>query len=397
MRFFLAFRKLLLVLPLLSTLSVFSQAVIYSEDFESASQPLNGFLLSNLDQGIVSETGWTTLTDSAWVIRSLSAFNTRAAVATSVYEPATEANDWMITPAILIGKASHLSWDAVSLTAAHPDSYQVYVSTSDQSVNGCLLNFTVLEINNETSGSFMHHEIDLASLGFENQVVYIGFQLSTIGGGDKLALDNIQVMDDSIQSTVSLTFKVDMSKYITAGNFNPATDTVDIAGSFNAWDGTRHIMTMDPESDSTRYTITIPGFFDGNSIEFKFRINSSWNDTAVEFPYGGPNRQWKIQHGLYTYTAFYNEQGIVSGIDDLQLIVEKFLVFPNPAEQWVRFSCPDAVNKISVLGMNGVVVKELFHTKGIQEVNISDYSPGYYLIVFYQNSNRLAVRKLMIR
>jgi hypothetical protein len=397
MRLILAYRRLLLVLPLLSTLSLFSQAVLYSEDFESSSQPLSGFVLSNLDKGTVVETGWTSLTDSAWVIRDLSGLNTRAAIATSVYEPIAEANDWLITPAILIGKASHLSWDAISLSAVNPDSYQVYVSTSNQSVNGCLLNFPVMEVEHEVSGNFAHHEIDLASLGFENQAVYIGFRLNTAEAGDKLALDNIRVMDDSIQSTVSLTFKVDMSKYITAGNFNPATDTVDIAGSFNAWDGTNHIMTMDPESDSTKYTITIPGFYEGNSIEFKFRINSSWNDTAVEFPYGGPNRYWKIQNGLYTFTAYYNEQGVISAIDDHHMVVEKFLVFPNPAEQWVRFSCPDVVSRISLIGINGSVVREWPHARGIQEENIADISPGYYLIVFYQQSNRLASRKLMIR
>ncbi len=72
----------------------------------------------------------------------------------------------------------------------------------------------------------------------------------------------------------NVTFNVNMNFQIQLGNFNPATDSVDVAGSFNGWAG-GDILT-DADNDGI-YTATLT--IDPGTIEYKFRINGSW-DTA---------------------------------------------------------------------------------------------------------------------
>ena len=96
------------------------------------------------------------------------------------------------------------------------------------------------------------------------------------------------------QST-TVVFNVNMKQQIALGNFKPATDFVDIAGTFNSWGSTRF---TDNNNDSI-YTVSIV-LNVGDNIEFKARINGLWNGKE-EFPGGGANR---------TYTVVLN--GIVS-------------------------------------------------------------------------------------
>jgi alpha-amylase len=94
--------------------------------------------------------------------------------------------------------------------------------------------------------------------------------------------------------TTSVTFNVNMNHQVTLGNFNPGTQTVDIAGSFNNW-GTPPTVMTDADADgiySTTLTLTI-----GTTYQYKTRINALWNGTE-EFAGGGANR---------TYTAVAND------------------------------------------------------------------------------------------
>jgi len=383
---------LILVAALFFPAASSAQHTLFSDHFESAT--LSGYLLSNLDGGVPSDPDWISLTDSAWVIRTSGSAGNHAAVATSEYTGAMAANDWLITPQVRLGKYSKLRWKAQSLSAAKPDSYEVYVSTSGQSVNGCLINFPVISVQNESAGSFTEHSIDLAAEGYSDQLVSIGFRLNSVSG-NRLALDDLIIEDDSLQTGVSLTFTVDMSKYIAAGNFNPATDTVDIAGTFNQWEGTRHIMSMVPDSDSSRYTITIPGFFDGMLLEFKFRINSSWNDTAAEFAYGGPNRTWEITHGKYTFTAFYNEEGTISGTGPDMEINGKYRIYPNPVQNTLCAVFPRGVNQLRLTDIRGKLVASYVVSEDFWRIETGHLPAGIYLLNFLSDSHLQATLKLV--
>ncbi len=392
------FLTLIILLSILSSVLCRGQAVLFSQNFEDTASLFQGYVLSNLDHGIPVGTEWASLQDSAWVVRSIPGFNTHAAVATANYNPPKAADDWFITPAVKLGSASRLSFRSLSLTEGKADTYDIYISTTDQTVNGCLFNLPLWQYTSSQATAFEDHSLDLAAAGYADQEVYIGFRLATASGGDKIAIDDIRVTDDSLQSLASLTFIVDMSKYIALKKFHPSTDTVDVAGNFNGWIGTTSIMSLVPGSDSSRYTITIPGFRDGDHLEFKFRINSSWNDTTVEFPFGGPNRVWNIIHGKYTFTAFYNEQGTVSSIPDPTDALAGVNIFPNPVTEELTIVSTREIRRIMLLSITGHPVMEWKDTGDKRfTADTSILPPGTYILLFYNEKGLAGSRKLIRR
>ena len=72
-------------------------------------------------------------------------------------------------------------------------------------------------------------------------------------------------------------------------NFNPETQFVDVAGSFNNWDGINYV--LEPIGNNI-YTIIISNVEAGDELEFKFRIDGDWNN--AEFPGYGGNRQYSV-------------------------------------------------------------------------------------------------------
>lgn len=158
--------------------------------------------LVNVDGNTPDNPNYSTMADSAWVIRSSTLFESNIALGNSFYNPEAAADDWMITPKITLGNNSILSWDALSLTTSgnYPDSYQVYVSTTTQDVDGCKANGVVYRVNDEEVGEdvggngIQNRQINLSR--FAGKDVYIAFRLMTPDpGGDRLAIDNIKVVE----------------------------------------------------------------------------------------------------------------------------------------------------------------------------------------------------------
>jgi len=386
--------SLAILFILVTTVAVKAQQVIYSQTFEDTASLLQDYVLSNLDKGDPAGTEFDTLKSVPWFVSTAGLAGNHAAVATSNYDPAIAADDWFVTPAIRIGKASKLTWDDLSLTSGKTDTYQVYISTTEQSVSGCLFNGAAGTYTTDNSTAFKSNTLDLASAGYANQIVFIGFRLTTQAGGDKIAIDNLSVTEDSTHF-VSLTFTVNMSRYIADSLFNPRTDTVDVAGTFNKFDGTKNILSIVPGSDSAVYSTTIPGFVDGDRLEFKFRINSSWNDTAVEFPFNQPNRVWIVATGIYTYSCFFNDMGTSFGIPE-NGIMNQVNVFPNPAQNNVLIGIPQIIKKIHVISLNGSKILERETKSGnVVNMDISSLSKGTYILLFYTNQGFAGSKKLI--
>lgn len=100
-----------------------------------------------------------------------------------------------------------------------------------------------------------------------------------------------------------LTLNCDMSYYIAEGWFDPLNDYVDVAGDFNLWEGASH--HLDDTDGDYNYTILLNSM-DLGKIEFKFRINGSWDDLTSEFPNSGPNRILMLAVGGFDHQAIYN-------------------------------------------------------------------------------------------
>lgn len=376
------------------TVAANAQQVMYSQTFEDTANLFQDYVLANYDKADPIGTDWDTLRSVPWFVSTAGVSGNHAAIATSNYLADTAANDWFVTPAIRIGNSSVLSWKSLSLTSGKTDTYQVYVSTTEQSVAGCLFNGAAGNYTSDNSDAFKTNTLDLAAAGYANQTVYIGFRLNTKSGGDKLAIDDLLVTENSNQF-VSLKFEVNMSNYIADSLFNPRTDTVDVAGTFNGFDGTKNILSIVPGSDSAVYATTIFGFLDGDRLEFKFRINSSWNDTAIEFPYGQPNRIWIVEHDQYTYSCFYNNLKVSFGIPENKLM-EQVTVYPNPAQSMVWLGIPKSIRKVSMINLTGQKISDRESLSGnIVNFDVSTMSKGTYILLFYTDKGYVGSKKLI--
>ncbi|HPT02571.1 MAG TPA: choice-of-anchor J domain-containing protein [Bacteroidales bacterium] len=377
------------------TFNANAQAVLYQQTFEDSVHSFQSFVLCEADHGIPADTSLSALADSAWVIRYIDTLNTYAALATSNYNPAAAANDWFITPAIPLGKASKLTFKAAASMAGPADSYSVYISTSQQDVNSCLLNPVLATYDGEPENEWTEHTLDLAGAGYASQQVYLGFRLHTQTGGNNLMIDDITVTDDSVTNLVALTFNVNMSVWIRDGKFKPENDSIDIVGNFNNWtEGQYMLIDSIPATDSI-YTITIPGFTVGQHLEFKFRIDCSWADTLVEFPYGYPNRTWDIEPGKYTYSCYYNDEGTPHGLKENQPVMAEVKVFPNPFSNEIRIINPEQVNRVVLTGSAGQRIAEWKCANGQDlDLNLGNLPGGIYMLLFYDQKGYLGCRKI---
>ena len=100
-----------------------------------------------------------------------------------------------------------------------------------------------------------------------------------------------------------LIFLVDMSYQIELGNFDSDADFLDVPGTFNNWDGTGYHLVV---IENNVYTITITDIEAGDEIEFKFRINGSWD--KAEFPGGGDNRNYTVEQGENIVEYWFNDE-----------------------------------------------------------------------------------------
>jgi glycosidase len=124
------------------------------------------------------------------------------------------------------------------------------------------------------------------------KIVYNSYFLSVIF----VSLFSITLFSQS----TTVQFNVNMKLKSVSGNFMPATEFVDLSGSFNNWGST---LLTDVDGDSiytTSFTLNV-----GDNIEFKARINGLWTGRE-EFSGGGPNRTYTvIENGVVSF--WYND------------------------------------------------------------------------------------------
>jgi glycosidase len=106
-----------------------------------------------------------------------------------------------------------------------------------------------------------------------------------------------------------------MSYQIQLGGFDPETEFVDIAGTFNSWGDDPLTPLADADGDSV-YEVTLDGFTAGEDIEYKYRQNGLWDGTE-EFPGAGNNRFYTVPSNDDTLTVWYNNMEPHDGSSEL--------------------------------------------------------------------------------
>jgi hypothetical protein len=198
------------------------QAQIFFDDFEDNS--LEGYTLYNLDGLTPFAPELENLTDSAWTVLNITSqgweFGLSAFSVSYYLGDEGPSDDWLVTPAIEIGEAAILEWDAMAITSSgnFRDRYQVFISNSPELDELSLLapEFTMGDTGEVDFP--IHRTLDLAELGYANETIYVAFRNNTQpfveGGGDgpgnggnELAIDNIEVTDETLSIEENNTFE----------------------------------------------------------------------------------------------------------------------------------------------------------------------------------------------
>ncbi len=121
--------------------------------------------------------------------------------------------------------------------------------------------------------------------------------------GSQLVLSHMFNDEEAPIETGSIKFEVNMKYKARAGEFVPATQFVDIAGSLNDWAPTEDYKLTDADGDSI-YEITVEDLTLYDNLEFKFRIDGSWDAGMHDDQIS--NRRAMVRPGERTVQSIFN-------------------------------------------------------------------------------------------
>ena len=128
-------------------------------------------------------------------------------------------------------------------------------------------------------------------------------------GGASLVLPTPYYGDVGPGQVINVTFQVDMEKEIQLGNFNPATDKVDVRGSFNSWVNSGAYLTNDPSISVTNAS----GLVSSNVYTLTVAITNGAEISGV--PATNAMMEWKAAEDISTGTVNWEMPGS-SNADD---------------------------------------------------------------------------------
>lgn len=174
--------------------SSFSQT-IFSENFNGAN-PFANWTLINAD-GRTPDAN-VAFVNAAWVTTADSSASDLAAVSTSWYSPAGAADDYMITPRIILGTGNYLQFDALAIDPSFPDGYQLRISTTTPTVAGLMANPALLTVPAENS-TWNRRTVDLSA--YNNDTIYLAWRNNS-NDMYLLLVDNIIVFTPPTEDVV---------------------------------------------------------------------------------------------------------------------------------------------------------------------------------------------------
>lgn len=183
-----------------------------------------------------------------------------------------------------------------------------------------------------------------------------------------------------------LTLTVDMNAMITAGNFNPATETVNLVNDF----GVSSTALSDGDGDGI-YTLSVSSIDIGSKINYSYRINDT-NDGREEVA----SREYVVLEGANTVSDIYKSQ-TVTGIEEV--LKSGIAIYPVPAnkELFIDFSADFSgmVNYqiCDLVGEEKVASSFITHGHaGQYHLSCEGLAPGVYLLNLSYNGIKQAYR-----
>jgi hypothetical protein len=212
--------------------------------------------------------------------------------------------------------------------------------------------------------------------------------------GTVTLMGNGTFMGTPITPPEDVTFNVDMTGMISEGIFDPAEDKVDLAGSMNNW-GDPVKNATDADADGI-YTIVVTAQEVGTALEFKFRVNGTW-DPISEFPGGGPNRTYTVVEGDNVVDVVFNDGDYTPWITEGIEMNEAFslYVYPNPATDMINVRSSAQIHAVTITNLVGQTVLNMPVNSFSSEIGIGTLDAGMYVISVQFESNEVYNRVLI--
>lgn len=192
------------------------------------------------------------------------------------------------------------------------------------------------------------------------------------------------VWNNEIPGYVPVVMSVNMKNEIQKGTFVPKKDFVDVAGTMTGW-GNYNDELVDLMGDSIYVTHPPVAASMGDTMEFKFRINSNWE--TAEFPGGGPNRKFGVQDttgGVSNETEVYWYNDTPLAIAEQQIRIEQVRFYPNPVSDVMYIENKIGMNELRIINLLGQqVVRMQLNNRTFYQLNTSELERGVYILSVY--------------
>jgi photosystem II stability/assembly factor-like uncharacterized protein len=211
---------------------------------------------------------------------------------------------------------------------------------------------------------YTHDGAPVVSAGYPGMYVYTG----------TVEFDNFKV-NVLEYPKYAVTANVDMGVMVRRGEFDVASNNLDVMGSFDGW--STGVDMTDADGD-TIWSAPIGEHEAGTTIYYKYRRNGAWDNTE-EFPYGGPAREYVVldQANQQMPAVLYGD--ITEVPDAVDGVPAEFALeqnYPNPFNPatTVKFQIPNSeMVNISIYDISGRKVAEVMNTQ---------LEAGYYSVNF---------------
>jgi len=211
----------------------------------------------------------------------------------------------------------------------------------------------------------------------------------TWGNPGRLNMIRMNFNETGGPATGTVVFNADMNAQIAKGSMNPATDFVDVTGSFNDWSGSAHMTDADGNGV---YTLTVTGIPVFQEIDYKYRINGS--AALAEFPQGN-NREAMVRYYTVLNDVYNNGISVLSV--PANPLATQVSVFPNPASGSLNISIRNAQpadTRVAVTSLQGQVVYRAILKSTLEQdipLDLSGFAKGLYILKVNDTVTKIVV------
>jgi hypothetical protein len=210
------------------------------------------------------------------------------------------------------------------------------------------------------------------------------------------------IYDNYRPGYVPVTLSVNMTREMANGRFAAKENYVAVVGTMNGWSADWEDELFDEDADGI-YVTSPPAFApvggEGDTMEYKFRIDASWDDAKHEFPGGAPGRKYIVVDTTGSVVnelevVWYND--MVLGIDDRPIEFQEVSFYPNPVNDIMYIENKVGIQEIRINNILGQeVLRMRLENKQSYQLNTSELERGLYILSVFGEKDYVGTAKFI--